>query len=74
VLVDGGVRRGTDVLKALAKGASALMIGRPFLYGLGVAGAHGVQRVVTILRQEFEIAMVLTGRASLADVDRSLLW
>ena len=74
VLVDGGVRRGTDVLKALARGASAVMIGRPFLYGLAVAGADGVHRVVTILRQEFEIAMALTGRASLADIDRSVLW
>jgi 4-hydroxymandelate oxidase len=50
------------------------MIGRPFLYGLGVAGADGVHRVVTILRQEFEIAMALTGRPSIADIDRSVLW
>lgn len=74
VLVDGGVRRGTDVLKALARGASAVMIGRPFLYGLGSAGAEGVHRVVTILREEFEIAMALTGRASVSDIDRSVLW
>jgi 4-hydroxymandelate oxidase len=50
------------------------MIGRPFLYGLGSAGADGVERVVTILRQEFEMAMALTGRATLADIDRSVLW
>jgi 4-hydroxymandelate oxidase len=74
VLLDGGVRRGTDVLKALARGASAVLIGRPFLYGLGTAGAEGVHRVVSILREEFEIAMKLTGRASLADIDRSVLW
>ena len=74
VLLDGGVRRGTDVLKAIARGASAVMIGRPFLYGLGVAGADGVERVVTILRQELEIGMALTGRPSLAEIDRSLLW
>jgi 4-hydroxymandelate oxidase len=74
VLLDGGVRRGTDVLKALARGASAVMIGRPFLYGLGVAGADGVERVVTILRQELEIGMALTGRSSLAALDRSVLW
>jgi 4-hydroxymandelate oxidase len=74
VLMDGGVRRGTDVLKAIARGASAVMIGRPFLYGLGAAGAEGVERVVTILRQEFEMAMALTGRASLAAIDRSVLW
>jgi 4-hydroxymandelate oxidase len=74
VMLDGGVRRGTDVLKALARGASAVMIGRPFLYGLGAAGADGVERVVTILRQEFEMAMALTGRASLAAIDQSVLW
>jgi len=74
VLLDGGVRRGTDVLKAIARGASAVMIGRPFLYGLGTAGADGVERVVTILRQEFEMAMALTGRPSLAAIDRSVLW
>jgi 4-hydroxymandelate oxidase len=74
VLMDGGVRRGTDVLKAIARGASAVMIGRPFLYGLAVAGADGVERVVTILRHELENAMALTGRASLADIDQSVLW
>ena len=74
VLMDGGVRRGTDVLKAIARGASAVMIGRPFLWGLGAAGAEGVERVVTILRQEFEMAMALTGRASLAAIDKSVLW
>lgn len=74
VLMDGGVRRGTDVLKAIARGASAVMIGRPFLYGLGAAGADGVARVVTILRQEFEMAMALTGRSSLGAIDRSVLW
>jgi 4-hydroxymandelate oxidase len=74
VLVDGGIRRGTDVLKALALGARAVLIGRPYLYGLGVAGAEGVTRVVNILRQEFEMAMALTGRTRLREIDRSLLW
>jgi len=74
VLLDGGIRRGTDVLKALARGASAVMIGRPFLYGLAVAGADGVERVVTILRQEFEMAMALVGRESVAKIDQSVLW
>jgi len=74
VLVDGGIRRGTDVLKALALGAKAVLIGRPYLYGLGVAGAQGVTRVVEILRQEFEMAMALTGRTRLKEIDRSLLW
>jgi 4-hydroxymandelate oxidase len=74
LLLDGGVRRGTDVLKALALGASAVLIGRPYLYGLGAAGAAGVQRVIEILRSELEMALALTGRRSLAEVDRSLIW
>lgn len=74
VLMDGGVRRGTDVLKALALGARAVLIGRPYLYGLAVAGADGVSRVVNILRAEFEMAMALTGRATVASIDRSVLW
>jgi 4-hydroxymandelate oxidase len=74
VLVDGGIRRGTDVLKAIALGATAVQIGRPYLYGLGVAGAAGVTRVVQILRHEFELAMMLTGRPTLASIDRSVIW
>jgi 4-hydroxymandelate oxidase len=74
VLVDGGIRRGTDILKALALGATAVQIGRPYLWGLGIAGAAGVTRVVLILRREFEMAMALTGRPNLASIDRSALW
>jgi cysteine desulfurase/selenocysteine lyase len=74
VLVDGGIRRGTDVLKALALGATAVQIGRPYLYGLGVAGADGVKRVVEILRGEFEMAMMLTGRPTLKSIDKTVLW
>jgi 4-hydroxymandelate oxidase len=74
VLVDGGIRRGTDVLKALALGAAAVFIGRPYVYGLAVAGAEGVTRVVGILRREFEMAMALTGRPSLASIDPSVLY
>jgi len=74
VLIDGGIRRGTDVLKAVALGASAVLIGRPYLFGLAVDGAQGVTRVVNILRREFEIAMALCGRASIADIDASLIW
>ncbi len=74
VLVDGGIRRGTDVLKALALGASAVLIGRPYLYGLAAAGQEGVTSVVNILRREFEMAMALTGRTNLASIDRSVLW
>jgi 4-hydroxymandelate oxidase len=74
VLVDGGIRRGTDVLKALASGASAVLIGRPYLYALGVAGAAGVTRSLSILRREFEIAMALTGRRSVAEIDKGVIW
>jgi 4-hydroxymandelate oxidase len=74
VLMDGGIRRGTDVLKALALGANAVLIGRPYLYGLGAAGAEGVTRVVNILRREFEMAMALTGRTGVAGIDHSVLW
>ena len=74
LIVDGGIRRGTDVLKALALGATAVGIGRPYLYGLGVAGAAGVTRVIEILRREFEMAMMLTGRPSIASIDRSVIW
>ncbi len=74
VLMDGGIRRGTDVIKALAYGAGAVLIGRPYCYGLGLAGAKGVQRVVEILRDELAMAMMLTGRASLSEVDRSIIW
>jgi 4-hydroxymandelate oxidase len=74
VLVDGGIRRGTDVLKALALGATAVQIGRPYLWGLGIAGSEGVARVVGILRREFELAMMLAGRPSLKSIDRTVLW
>jgi 4-hydroxymandelate oxidase len=65
LLVDGGIRRGTDVLKALALGANAVLIGRPYIYGLANAGALGVAHVVRLLRDELEIAMALCGCASL---------
>lgn len=74
VLMDGGIRRGTDVLKALALGASAVLIGRPYLYALGAAGSEGVARAVNILRAEFEMAMALAGRPTISSIDRSVLW
>jgi 4-hydroxymandelate oxidase len=74
VLMDGGIRRGTDVLKALAFGANAVLIGRPYLFGLAVNGADGVRHVIEILRTELEGAMALTGRTSIARIDRSVLW
>ena len=73
VIVDGGIRRGTDVLKALATGASAVMIGRPFVHGLAVDGASGVEAVVGILRKELEMAMALSGCSTLAGIDRGIL-
>ena len=73
-LVDGGIRRGTDVIKALALGATAVQIGRPYLWGLGVAGPEGVARVIEILRKEFEMTMMLMGRPSIASIDKSVLW
>ncbi|MFT3858472.1 MAG: alpha-hydroxy acid oxidase [Aquabacterium sp.] len=73
VLVDGGIRRGTDVLKALALGARAVLIGRPCIHGLANAGAMGVAHVIRLLRDEFEIAMALTGCRTLADIHRGLL-
>ncbi len=74
VLLDGGIRRGTDVLKALALGASAVLVGRPVVYGLAAAGAPGVAHVLHLLRAELEAAMALCGSATLADVDGRLLW
>ena len=73
VLVDGGIRRGTDVLKALALGASAVLVGRPAVHGLANAGAAGVAHVLRLLRDELEIAMALTGCATLADASPALL-
>lgn len=74
ILIDGGLRRGTDVLKALALGATAVLIGRPYVYALAVGGAEGVVHCVNLLRQELERAMALTGRASIAEIDRTLIW
>ncbi len=73
VYVDGGVRRGTDVIKALALGARAVLVGRPVLWGLAVGGAAGVERVLGLLRFELEHALALVGRASVHGLDRTLL-
>jgi 4-hydroxymandelate oxidase len=73
VMLDSGIRRGTDVLMALALGAKAVFIGRPYVYGLAAGGARGVERVITILRDELERAMALTGRRSIAEIDASVL-
>ncbi len=73
VLVDGGIRRGTDVLKALALGARAVLIGRPYLWGLTVNGEEGVRHVLELLRNEILLAMALVGRPTIEDIDRTLI-
>jgi len=72
VLVDGGIRRGTDVLKAIALGANAVLIGRPYVFGLANAGAMGVSHVLRLLRDELEIAMALCGCRTLDDAAEAL--
>uniref|UniRef100_A0A2P2QC65 (S)-2-hydroxy-acid oxidase n=1 Tax=Rhizophora mucronata TaxID=61149 RepID=A0A2P2QC65_RHIMU len=71
VLLDGGVRRGTDVFKALALGAQAVLVGRPVLYGLAAKGENGVRQVIEMLKNELELTMALCGCPSLKDITRS---
>lgn len=73
VLIDGGFRRGTDILKALALGAKAICIARPYLYGLAAFGQPGVERVIELLRTELALDMGLAGVPNLAAIDRSLV-
>jgi len=73
VLLDGGIRRGTDVLKALALGADAVAIGRPVIWGLAAAGERGVARVLGLLRAEVEEALVLCGCTSIDDLEPGLV-
>ena len=70
VLVDGGIRRGVDVAIALALGADAVLVGRPALWGLAVAGEAGALRVLEMLRGELELALILCGCSSPADLSR----
>ena len=74
LLVDGGIRRGTDVFKALALGASAVLVGRPMVQALAVAGAPGVARAIRLLRDELEVTMALTGCAHIDDIGPDRLW
>lgn len=74
VLLDGGIRRGTDVLKALALGARAVLVGRPCMYGLAVNGPTGVAHVLALLRAELEVAMTLTGCTTLTRITKDVLW
>jgi 4-hydroxymandelate oxidase len=73
IYVDGGIRRGSDVLKAIALGARAVLVGRPVLWGLCVAGEQGATDVLSILRRELDEAMLLCGCTTLRDIDGSLL-
>ena len=73
VLLDGGIRRGLDILKALALGASAVQIGRPVLWGLANGGEQGVRKVLEMLRQELDLAMALAGCPDLKSITRDLV-
>jgi 4-hydroxymandelate oxidase len=73
IYVDGGIRRGSDVLKAIALGARAVLVGRPILWGLAVAGEEGATGVLEILRRELDESMLLCGCTRLGDIDRALL-
>jgi isopentenyl diphosphate isomerase/L-lactate dehydrogenase-like FMN-dependent dehydrogenase len=73
VLVDGGFRRGTDVFKALALGATAVGVGRPYLWGLASFGQRGVQQVVKILQAELAIDMGMAGTGKVSEIDRSFI-
>jgi isopentenyl diphosphate isomerase/L-lactate dehydrogenase-like FMN-dependent dehydrogenase len=71
VLIDGGFRRGTDVFKALALGATAIGIGRPYIWGLASFGQEGVEKVLGILRSELLIVMRQAGTRNIAEINRS---
>jgi 4-hydroxymandelate oxidase len=73
VLVDGGIRRGTDVLKAIASGAKAVLVGRPLLWGLATGGETGVRGALEMLRKEFDLAMALCGCVTLDEITPDLL-
>jgi 4-hydroxymandelate oxidase len=73
VYVDGGIRRGSDVLKAIALGVRAVLVGRPILWGLSVDGERGATNILEILRRELDEAMLLCGCTSLVDIERRLL-
>jgi isopentenyl diphosphate isomerase/L-lactate dehydrogenase-like FMN-dependent dehydrogenase len=73
ILLDSGIRGGADAFKALALGARAVLIGRPYAYGLGIAGEHGVREVIRNFRAEFDLTMGLAGCASVAEIKPSML-
>jgi L-lactate dehydrogenase (cytochrome) len=73
VMFDGGIRSGQDVLRALALGARACMIGRSYIYGLGAAGEQGVARAIEILKTELDVSMALTGSKQVREIDRGII-
>jgi len=73
VMMDGGIRRGTDVLKALGLGATCVQIGRPYLWGMAAFGQDGVSRVVELLQAEFKLAMALSGQTKASTIDRRIV-
>jgi len=73
ILMDGGIRRGTDAMKALAQGAKAVLVGRPVLWGLAAGGQQGVEKALSMLREELDLGMALSGCRNLKELNRSLL-
>ena len=73
IVVDGGIRRGTDIVKALCLGARAVLVGRAYAYGLGAAGEAGVSRAIEILQADFERTLVLLGCESVAGLNPSFV-
>jgi L-lactate dehydrogenase (cytochrome) len=73
IICDGGVRRGSDIVKALALGADAVTVGRPYLYALGAAGERGVDQLLSFMREGMERTMALTGVRTVAEIDRTLV-
>jgi len=73
IICDGGVRRGSDIVKAIALGATACSIGRPYLYAMGAAGERGVDYILEFFREGIARTMALSGRTTIAEIDRSLV-
>ncbi|MEY3060285.1 MAG: hypothetical protein RL000_1637 [Bacteroidota bacterium] len=73
VLMDGGIRRGTDAMKALAQGAKAVLVGRPVLWGLAAGGQQGVEKALSMLKEELDLGMALSGCRNLKELNRSML-
>ena len=73
VFIDGGIRRGTDVLKALALGAKAAMVGRPYVWALAAAGESGVSHAIEMLRDELDRALAISGCSRISEIDRGLV-